>query len=166
MKRTLAVLAYALLPIATPHAVAQPAPSTQTAVVDEQAAIIVNPVVDRLDHAWDAGDGRAFAGEFTGDADVINIFGEAFKGGEPLVQRMQLIFDGIFKGSRHSDRKLEIARYLAPDTILAVTSSHVLVPAGPMSPETRNRQTLILVRDGDAWRIRHWHNTTLGRPGS
>ena len=130
------------------------------------AGPIADPILDRLDAAWDAADGTRFAAEFTDDADVINIFGEAYKGRADLARRMQLIFDGLFKGSRHAGRELEMARYLSPDTILIVSSSRVAVPSGPLSPETHNRQTFILVRDGDTWRIRHWHNTTIGRPGA
>ena len=110
-------------------------------------------------------DGAAFAAQFTSDADVINIFGEHFRGGPDLVRRMQFIFDGIFKGSKHVERKLEIARYLDEGTILVVTSSVIAVPQGPLAPETRNRQTFILVLDGADWRIRHWQNTTI-RPGN
>jgi uncharacterized protein (TIGR02246 family) len=43
------------------------ADATQTAV----------ELLERLDAAWNAADGKAFAAEFTPDADVINIFGYA-----------------------------------------------------------------------------------------
>jgi hypothetical protein len=36
---------------------------------------IASQILDRLDAAWTAGDGAAFAAEFTDDADVVNIFG-------------------------------------------------------------------------------------------
>lgn len=160
-----ALLALAALPLAPRPAYAQPADTAQAPAVSETAARIAEPLMDRLNAAWDAGDGARFAAEFTADADVINIFGEHYRGGPELVRRMQFIFDGIFKGSRHVSRTLEIARHLDDDAVLVVTSSVVAVPAGPMAPETRNRQTFLLVRDGETWRIRHWHNTTIGRPG-
>lgn len=139
------------------------AEDTVTSARDD-ASLIASGVLDRLNAAWNAADGAAFAAQFTADADVINIFGEPYRGAE-LAARMQFIFDGIFKGSRHVGRELEIARYLAPDTILVVSSARIAVPAGPMSPEARNRQTLILMRQGEEWRIRHWHNTPVVRPG-
>ncbi len=148
-----------------PGVQAQPAAGVEASSIEPAAAQIAEPLMNRLDAAWTAGDGARFAAEFTADADVINIFGQRYRGGSDLVERMQLIFDGIFKGSRHVSRTLEIARHLDADTVLAVTSSVIAVPAGPMAPETRNRQTFLLVRDGEAWRIRHWHNTTIGPPG-
>lgn len=158
-----AALAVAALP-AGAAAETHSAPA-ETRAVESDAAAAAAPVLDRLNAAWDAGDGAAFAAQFTADADVINIFGEHFRGGPDLVRRMQFIFDGIFKGSRHVERNLEIARQLDEGTILVVTSSLIAVPQGPLAPETRNRQTFILVSDGPEWRIRHWHNTTI-RPGN
>jgi len=158
---------FALVALASvpPGAQAQPAAGVEASSIEPAAAQIAGPLMDRLDTAWTAGDGAGFAAEFTPDADVINIFGQRYRGGPDLVQRMQLIFDGIFKGSRHVSRTLEVARHLDADAVLVVTSSVVAVPGGPMAPETRNRQTFLLVRDGEAWRIRHWHNTTIGGPG-
>ena len=156
-------LAAALLP--APAVVQAQTSGESASAIDSAAVDAASPVLDRLNAAWDAGDGAAFAAQFTADADVINIFGEHFRGGPDLVRRMQFIFDGIFKGSRHVERNLEIARRLDEGTILVVTSSLIAVPQGPLAPETRNRQTFILMRAGAEWRIRHWHNTTI-RPGN
>ncbi len=165
--RTIKILAVLSLAALSPSmARAQPTGGDGPAVsVEADATAIATPVLDRLNAAWDAGDGAGFAAQFTADADVINIFGEHFRGGPDLVRRMQFIFDGIFKGSRHVERNLEIARHLDEATILVVTSSLIAVPQGPLAPETRNRQTFVLVRGGADWRIRHWHNTTI-RPGN
>jgi len=160
MIRRRVISALALFAVAQLHAGPLLAQEAADATHAEEAVIAL-AVLDRLNAAWNAGDGQAFAEMFTADADVINIFGQAYKGSADLKLRMQAIFDGVFKGSRHAARNLEIARRLDENSILIVSSTRIIVPAGPMSPETRNRQTLILVREGDAWRIRHWHNTTI-----
>jgi hypothetical protein len=74
---------------------------------------------------------------------------------------MQFIFDDRFKGSRHRERHLEVARFLAPDLLLVVSSAAIQVPSGPLSPEVRSRQTFILQRSAGGWEIRHWHNTPI-----
>jgi uncharacterized protein (TIGR02246 family) len=125
------------------------------------AAVAASQVLKRLDSAWNAADGARFAAEFSEDADVINIFGAHFSGRADIAKRMQSIFETVFKGSTHRSRKLEMARYLSQDAIIALSSSGVAVSAGPLAPETRNRRTFILTKSGDAWRIRHWHNTTI-----
>ena len=127
----------------------------------EDAAVVTSVILGRLDSAWNAGDAKSFAAEFSEDTDVVNIFGGRFTGRAELAHRMLSIFDTIFKGSTHQSRDLEMARYLGPDTILALSSSVVAVPSGPLAPQTRNRQTFILTKNGARWYIRHWHNTTI-----
>ena len=126
-----------------------------------EAAVVASEVLGRLDSAWNVADGAQFAAEFSEDADVVNIFGAHFSGRSNLAKRMQSIFDTIFKGSTHQSRNLEMARYLSEDTILVLSSSVVAVPGGPLAPQTRNRQTFILTKNGARWYIRHWHNTTI-----
>lgn len=130
------------------------------------ARAVATEVLDRLDAAWNAGDGDAFAKEFSDDADVINIFGAYFHGRTAIAVRMKQIFGTIFKGSVHRSRTLESVRHLSADIIVAVSSAVVDVPSGPLAPQTRNRQTFILVKQQDAWRIVHWHNTPIQPPKS
>lgn len=122
---------------------------------------VTTAVLARLDAAWNAADGAAFAAEFTLDADIINIFGVHFQGRADIAKRMQLIFDTIFKGSTHRERTLEMTRTLSQGLILAVSSATVDVPSGPQAPRMVNRQTFVLVEDAGRWRIRHWHNTLV-----
>lgn len=124
-------------------------------------AAVATAVLTRLDRAWNAGDGDAFAAEFTVDTDVININGTHFRGRPALAKQMRSIFETVFKGSTHRSRNLELARHLDDDVILAVSSAEIDVPAGPLAPQARSRQTLVLVRAGDGWQIRHWHNTPI-----
>jgi len=136
-----------------------PAPDAPAAPAG--AAVVASEVLHRLDSAWNAADSARFAAEFADDADLINIFGAHFSGRAEIDKRIQSIFDTIYKGSTHRSRRLEMARYLSPDTILALSSNEIAVPAGPLAPVSKNRQTFILTKSGDTWRIRHWHNTAI-----
>lgn len=133
--------------------------------VPVDAAVVASEVLQRLDGAWNAADSAKFAAEFSDDADLINIFGAHFSGRAEIEKRIRSIFDTIYKGSTHRSRRLEMARYLSPDSILALSSNEIAVPAGPMAPVSRNRQTFILTKSGDTWRIRHWHNTAIQDEG-
>lgn len=146
----------------TTAACTRPAPpAPDPSAVAQDAAAVASEVLHRLDIAWNAADSARFATEFSDDADLINIFGVHFNGRTEIEKRIQSIFDTIFKGSTHRSRKLEMARFLSPDTILALSSNEVAVPAGPLAPVSKNRQTFILTRSGETWRIRHWHNTAI-----
>jgi hypothetical protein len=74
---------------------------------------------------------------------------------------MQFIFDGVFKGSSHVSRNVEVARLLGDTLLLVVSTARVKIPTGLMAPEMQNRQTLIVSRDNDVWQIAHWHNTPI-----
>lgn len=136
-------------------------PATTVAAAPVDAAVVASEILHRLDRAWNAADSAKFAAEFSDDANLINIFGAHISGRADIEKRIQTIFSTIFQGSTHRSRKLEMAHYLSPDTIIALSSAEIAVPAGPLAPETKNRQTFILVKNGDSWRINHWHNTTI-----
>lgn len=151
-------LAVALMtPAASGQALAREPDATVEAGVQQTVA----RVLDRLDAAWDAMDGRRFAGEFTDDADVINVNGSRFSGRADLARQMQFLFDGRFRGSRHGERVIELTRELAPGLILTVSSARIVMPAGAPTAEMRSRQSFILQKSGEAWLIRHWHNTPI-----
>jgi uncharacterized protein (TIGR02246 family) len=46
----------------------------------DAARAVASEVLGRLNDAWNAGDGAAFAGWFSEDADVINIYGSLIQG--------------------------------------------------------------------------------------
>lgn len=130
----------------------------------EDPTRIVGAVLARLDQAWNAADGAAFAAQFAAATDVVNLFGTHIRGRAATAERMQHIFDTIFKGSRHRRRQLEEARFLAANVVLAISSATVEVPHGPLAPELPSRRSFVLVEEGGAWRIRAWHNTRISNP--
>ena len=129
--------------------------------VDPAAARIASPILERLDRAWTAGEGGRFAAEFTGDADVINVSGEHLRTRSGIAAQLQAMFGGVFRGSSHRSRTLEMTRYLAPGVIIVVSSSVIDVPAGPLAPLATSRQTFIVLEREGVWQIRHWHNTPI-----
>ena len=131
---------------------------------DQRPPQIVSAVLARLDQAWNAADGAAFAAEFAETADVFNLFGAHIRGCPATAERMQHIFDTFFQGSRHRRRQFEDARFLAANVVLAISSATVEVLRGPMVPELHSRQLVVLVEEGGAWRIAAWQNTQIRNP--
>lgn len=144
-----------------PGELASDVPSTSVSAAPVEAAVVASEILQRLDSAWNAADSGKFAAEFSDDADLINIFGMHISGRAEIQKRIRSIFDTIYKGSAHRSRKLEKARYLSLDTILALSSNEITVPDGPLAPVSKNRQTFVLTKNGDTWQIRHWHNTAI-----
>ena len=131
---------------------------------DGESREVAKAVLDRLDEAWNKGDGVAFAGQFTRDAELVNIFGGQYAGRDEITKRMQAIFSTMFKGSVLRSRTIESVTRLGDGVIVSVSSAVVDVPSGPQAPRMNNRQTAIMVREDGQWRIRHWHNTLIRDP--
>ncbi|MDP9024507.1 MAG: SgcJ/EcaC family oxidoreductase [Candidatus Eremiobacteraeota bacterium] len=116
-----------------------------------------------LTAAWNAADGAAFAREFTGDADFVNIFAMHFVGREAVAKAHEMIFDTIYRGS-HNSFTVEKVRPLGDDAAVALIRANLQVPSGPMAGNLVALATAVIVRDGDAWRIVTFHNTREQAP--
>ena len=117
-------------------------------------------LIGRLERAWNEADGRAFGEPFTVDADFVDIRGEYHRGQEAIAAGHQAIFDSIYKGSS-TNYELIQARELSDDVILAHSTGVLRVPAGPLAGEHSAVQSLVLVREGDEWKIANFHNTLV-----
>jgi uncharacterized protein (TIGR02246 family) len=118
-----------------------------------------------LTAAWNAGDGPAFAREFTADADFVNIFAMHVVGRQQIANIHQTIFDAIYKGSRNAFT-VEQVRALGDQVAVAHVRANLHVPAGPMAGEVITLATAVLVRDGEGWQIDAFQNTRVqARPG-
>jgi uncharacterized protein (TIGR02246 family) len=121
-------------------------------------------VLRRLEEAWNAADGAAFAAPFTEDADFVAIRGDHHRTREAITAGHQHIFDTIYRGStlRYS---LTHARRLADDVILVHASQSMDAPAGPLAGASAATATLVLVRTPDGWKVAAFHNTLVqGQP--
>jgi len=127
------------------------------------ATSVVAELVDRLEQAWNQGDGAAFARDFASDADFVNIRGEHHVGRPAIAAGHQGIFDTIYKGSTNH-MELESARLVAEGTIVAVVRATLDAPVGPLQGINHARFTLVLVPHGDRWEVQAFHNT-LEVPG-
>ncbi len=115
-------------------------------------------VVKRLESAWNAADGAAFAAAFADDADFVNVRGELHTGRPAIAAGHQAIFDTIYAGSTVRYRVRQ-ARELDDGVILVHVDALLSVPAGPLAGEMPALASLVLIRDGDEHRVAAFHNT-------
>lgn len=123
-------------------------------------ATIAAPIVERLQQAWNAADGRAFAAPFADDTDFVEIRGGHHRGAEAVARGHEAIFSTIYAGST-VDLQLEAARTVAPGAVVAVVGSTLQVPAGPMAGVNQARMTMVIVEQEDDWYITAFHNTLV-----
>jgi uncharacterized protein (TIGR02246 family) len=124
----------------------------------------VAPVVRALQDAWNAADGAAFAAPFADDADFVNVHGLHARGRDVIAQGHEGIFRSIYAGSTVR-YEIEGARLLRDGVALVHLHATLRVPAGPMAGEHEARPSMVLTRDGGAWRIASFHNTVIQAPG-
>ena len=90
-------------------------------------------VIKRLEDAWNAADGAAFAEPFAPDADFVNIRGDLHTGKEAIAAGHQRIFDTIYAGSTLRYRVRQ-ARELDDGIILAHVAAVLSAPSAAARP--------------------------------
>ena len=131
--------------------------------MSENPEDIARGILARLDDAWNNADGDAFGEPFTEDADFVAIRGDYHRTRNAIARGHQAIFDTIYKGSTINYELLQ-ARALNDGVILAHARGDLNAPVGPLTGEHSSVATLVLVRDGDRWRVAGFHNTLVAPP--
>jgi uncharacterized protein (TIGR02246 family) len=133
--------------------------NTQT-MTGAPADTAARDLVANLEAAWNAADGAAFGAEFTDDAAFVDIRGSRHRGRGAIGAGHQGIFDSIYRGStvRYD---VESVDQLGGDVALAHVDATLDCPAGPMAGTNYARFTVVLVRDGDNWQAKAFHNTLV-----
>ena len=121
---------------------------------------VANELIGRLERAWNGADGRAFGEPFSANADFVDIRGEHHRGQEAIAAGHQAIFDSVYEGSS-TNYELIQARELSDDVILVHAMAVLGVPSGPLAGEHSAVQSLVLVREGNKWKISGFHNTLV-----
>ena len=121
-------------------------------------------IVSRLEAAWNAMDGSAFAAPFAGDADFVNIRGEHFRGRPTIAAGHAAIFRTIYAGSTNQ-YTVEGARLLRPEVALVHVRSVLQAPQGPLAGRHAARFSLVLTKESGGWEIAALHNTLEAPPG-
>lgn len=129
----------------------------------DQATDSARDIISRLERAWNAGDGPAFAAPFADDADFVNIRGDYLRGREVIAQGHHAIFTSIYRGSTVHYELLQ-ARALTDDVMLVHVRGALRVPTGPMSGELNAVAMLVLARMTGGWQIAAFHNTLVAAP--
>ncbi len=141
-----------LLPVAV---AGQPRPST-----DEQA---IHSVMDRFMDAWNRHGAKAFAAEFSDDADFTNVRGVAVSGRSNIEAFHAPVFASIFKNSNQKYTDIR-TRFIRPD-VAAVDVHWELTgqtdPAGNALPIRNGQLILVMAKKSGTWQIVVMHNQDL-----
>ena len=129
--------------------------STDLAPGDRAA---LESIVARLEAAWNAMDGTAFAAAFATDADFVTIRGEHYRGRPAIAAGHSAIFRTIYSGSTNRCT-IESVRLLHPQVALVHVHSALDAPQGPLAGRHAARFSLVLTKEPVGWEIAALHNT-------
>src|SRR5262245_11218294 len=120
----------------------------------------IEEVIWKLEAAWNAGDGIAFAAPFTKDADFVNIRADRFSGRETIAAGHDGIFRSIYAGSKNR-YTVDSIRLLREDVAVVHVRAEMTVPSGPMTGKHHALYSAVLTRDANGWEIASFHNTLM-----
>lgn len=117
-------------------------------------------VLGQLEDGWNAADGARYGAAFADESDFVTVRGEHVRGSQAIAAGHQGIFDSIYRGSTVS-LDLDNASEVAPGVVVAVASSTLDAPSGPLQGRHRSRMTLVITSQQRGWRVSALHNTLV-----
>jgi uncharacterized protein (TIGR02246 family) len=160
MRRTAAVFLLTLALSAAAHAQTGAGKSDAKDTTQDEAA--VRAVVQSVQDAWNAHDGKAFAAPFAADADYVVVNGMYLKGRAAIEGGHTQIFNTIYRESRNA-ATVKGVRFLRPD--VAVAHVEWNLEFRPGGEKARAMNTMIMTKDGGKWSIAAFHNTPVAPQG-
>jgi len=126
--------------------------------------IAINQTLSHLCDAWACGNATAYASLFTPDAVFVGVFGFRIVGNKLIEQRLQKVFNSIFKYSQLDIEGNYKIQALTPHVVLVHTDGNVLFP-GEFDKKLKPHglRTLSLVKQNNCWQIASFQNTPHGK---
>jgi uncharacterized protein (TIGR02246 family) len=124
------------------------------------ATEIAEGVLERLESAWNAGDGVGYGAPYAEQASFVNVNGLVLSGAPAITDGHAGIFATIYLGSRVSYELLS-AQAWSEDVIHVVSRGTLEVPGGPLAGVREAIGTHLLVRLGGEWQVASTHNTLV-----
>jgi uncharacterized protein (TIGR02246 family) len=129
----------------------------ETTPADEAA---VRENVRQMEAGWNAKSGALFAKPFADDADYVVINGLHIRGREAIDKGHQRIFDTVYKDSTLA-LSVKQVRFLRPDVALVHVNARNSMKRPEGAREAEAIITLVMVKDGGAWKITAFQNTQV-----
>ena len=119
---------------------------------------IFGELLQRLELAWNAGDGTAFGAPMTEDADFVTVRADHLRGRKAIVDSHLNIFSTIYAGSRNQIT-LKSVRRLSEHVALVHARSVLEAPTGPLAGRHEAMFSTVMLRENGLWQITSFHIT-------
>jgi uncharacterized protein (TIGR02246 family) len=112
---------------------------------------------------WNAHDMKAIARLLRDDAEWVNVVGMHWRGREAVMAATTAFHETMFKDNHVVTDAVELRAIGAGYAIAVITMTvdSFTTPDGHVMPKAQNRETMVLVKGPDGWKIAHGHNTIV-----
>ncbi len=152
---------FVLVAITFGVALSDRAQTAQTVSSDENS---VRQVVQQVQEAWNAHDGKAFAAPFAADADYVVVNGMYAKGRDEIEKGHVALFTSIYKDSRNV-ATIRSVRFLRKDVAVVHVEWNLEFNAGGKAQKGHALNTMIMSKDKGRWSIAAFQNTPIQPSG-
>jgi uncharacterized protein (TIGR02246 family) len=137
-------------------------PAGANALAKEDDAA-VREVIAAYEAAWNTHDMRALGKLFREDAECINIVGMHWRGRDAIEKAHAAYHATMFKDHRIKTDAVEVRALGGGHAVAVVTTTNdaFTTPGGQVMPKAQNRQTYVLTKAADGWKVAHFHNVVV-----
>lgn len=140
----------------------QPLPNkAEVLTKDDETAI--RKVFSDYEVAWNAHDMKALANLFRDDAEAINVVGMHWRGKEAIEKSHTIYHEILFKNHNIKTEDVQIRSMGHGHAIAVVTTMNdaFTTPDGHVMTKAQHRQSFVLTKDTDGWKVVHFHNVRV-----
>jgi uncharacterized protein (TIGR02246 family) len=127
---------------------------------DEKA---VRKIVAGIEEAWNAHDMKAYGKLLREDIEWVNVVGMHWRGREAVMKAHTAFHETSFKNHTIKTDTVELRSLSGGYAIAVVTTTNdaFTTPGGEVVPKRQNRQTYLMAKSPDGWKIAHAHNVVV-----
>ena len=127
---------------------------------DDQA---VRKVVAGIEEAWNAHDMKAYGKLLREDVEWVNVVGMHWRRRDAVMKAHTAFHETSFKNHTIKTDTVELRSLSGGYAIAVVTTTNdaFTTPSGEVVPKRQNRQTYVMAKSPDGWKIAHGHNTVV-----
>lgn len=161
------LLAAIFLALARPAVAQTPKPKAQpqaaTAALSKADDEGIRKTVMGFETAWNTHDMKLLATLFREDAEFINIVGMHWHGRDAIVAAHTAFHQTMFKNHQMKTDAIEIRPLSGGCAVAVVTATQdsFTTPDGHPMPKAQTRESFVMAKDKDGWKIVHGHNVQI-----
>lgn len=123
----------------------------------------IRKVFSDYEAAWNSHDMKALVKLFREDAEAINVVGMHWRGKAAIDKSHTVYHEILFKNHNIKTDDVQIRSLGHGHAIAVVTTTNdgFTTPDGQKMSKAQNRQTYVLTKGEDGWKVVHFHNVRV-----